>query len=67
MIDVNNYPAGVIAQLIRHPEMLLKTCYEFELSRTNNPAIARKNAVQLHDEARKQLLEIAADISDALK
>ncbi|AIX51361.1 hypothetical protein PSNIH1_14565 [Pantoea sp. PSNIH1] len=57
-INMKDFPPEVIQRCIEHPETLLTTIYEFELARIGKRDLARKNAVNLLEEAREQIFQM---------
>ena len=57
-INMMDFPLDVIQKCVQHPETLLTTLYEFELARVGKRDLARQNAVNLLEEARKQIFQI---------
>lgn len=57
-INMTDFPSDVIQKCVQHPETLLTTLYEFELARIGKRDLARQNAVNLLEEARKQIFQI---------
>lgn len=57
-INMADFPSDVIQKCAKHPETLLTTLYEFELARIGKRDLARHNAVNLLEEARKQIFEL---------
>lgn len=57
-IDIKSFPLDVIQKCAQHPETILTTLYEFELARVGKRDLARHNAVQLLEDARRQIFEL---------
>ncbi|MDU5780054.1 MAG: hypothetical protein E6Z83_04520 [Pantoea sp.] len=57
-INMMDFPSDVIQRCAQHPETLLTTLYEFELARIGKRDLARHNAVNLLEDARKQIFKI---------